>query len=328
MTTNMKRREFITLLGGAAAWPVAARAQRQPEMPVIGFIESGAADEDRARAFRVGLGRAGYVDGQNVTIEYHWLEGQLDQLSALISDLVRRRAAGLVALGNPQIAIAAKTATDAIPIVFSIGDDPVKLGLVASLNRPGGNVTGFNFFNTEVMAKRLSLLHDLLPKAIDIAVLVSRTTNAASELHLVQEAAGRLGLRIRVLNASTSQEIDDAFATLTRERPDALFVAPNSYFTSRRVQLAILAARDRIPASYASREIVAAGGLMSYGTDIKDGYRQAGAYIGSILKGAKPADLPVQQATKFELVINLATAKALGIQIPPTLLAITDEVIE
>ncbi len=324
------RRDFITLLGGvAAASPLAARAQ-QSMLPLIGFIESGAADEDRARAFRAGLGRAGYVDGQNVMIESHWLQGQTRQLPDLISDLVRRRAAGIAALGSPQIAISAKAATDKIPIVFSIGEDPVNLDLVASLNRPGGNVTGFNFLNTEVLAKRLSLLHDLVPKAVEIAFLVSPGTRAGSEAYLgrLQDAARGLGLRIRVINASTSSEIDDAFAKFARERPDALYVGPNAFFTGRRVQLAGLAARERIPASYASSEIVAAGGLMSYGTDIKDSYRQAGAYLGSILKGAKPADLPVMQATKFELVINLQTAKTLGLDVPPTLLAIADDVIE
>jgi len=243
--------------------------------------------------------------------------------------LVQRRAGGLAALGSPQIAIAAKAATETIPIVFSIGDDPVRLGLVASLSRPGGNVTGFNAFNTEVIAKRLSLMQDLAPAAVDIAALVNpATVPARVTAQRVQEAARSLGLRVRVLNASTSREIDEAFATFTREHTDALFVAPSAFFSSRRAQLANLAARDRIPASYASRESVAAGGLMSYGTDIKDSYRQAGVYIGSILKGAKAGDLPVMQATKFEFVINLQTAKTLNIEIPPTLLARADEVIE
>jgi putative ABC transport system substrate-binding protein len=285
--------------------------------------------KNRARAFRVGLSRAGYIDGQNVTVEYHWLGGQFGQLPLLISDLVQRRAGGLAALGSPQIAIAAKAATETIPIVFSIGDDPVRLGLVASLSRPGGNVTGFNAFNTEVIAKRLSLMQDLAPAAVDIAALVNpATVPARVTAQRVQEAARSLGLRVRVLNASTSREIDEAFATFTREHTDALFVAPSAFFSSRRAQLANLAARDRIPASYASRESVAAGGLMSYGTDIKDSYRQAGVYIGSILKGAKAGDLPVMQATKFEFVINLQTAKTLNIEIPPTLLARADEVIE
>ena len=258
-------------------------------------------------AFRKGLSETGYVEGQNVTIEYHWLEGQYDRLPALMADLVRRRVAVIATPGIPPAAIAAKAATATIPIVFGVGEDPVKLGLVASLARPGGNATGINFFTQEVVAKRLGLLHELVPKAVRVAVLVNPANATAAETTLrdVQEAARAIGLQIHVLNASTIGEIDAAFATLVRERPDALFVAPDGFFTSRRVQFATLAARDRIPAAYANREYVAAGGLMSYGTDIADRYRQIGVYTGNILKGAKPADLPVVQSTKFEFVINL-----------------------
>jgi putative tryptophan/tyrosine transport system substrate-binding protein len=325
----MRRREFIAGLGSAAAWPLAARAQ-QPALPVIGFVNPGSADAwaDRVRAFRKGLGETGYVEGQNVTIEYHWLEGHYDRLPALMADLVRRRVTVIVAPVTPA-AIAAKAATAIIPIVFGVGDDPVKLGLVASLARPGGNATGSNSFSMEVDAKRIGLLHELVPKAVRVAVLLN-PANPTAELILreVQEAARVIGLQIQVLNATTSAEIDAAFASLAHDRPDALFVAPDSFFTSRRVQITILAARGRIPATYTAGEYVAAGGLMSYGTDILDRFRQVGVYAGNILKGAQPADLPVMQSTKFELVINLKTAKALGIQVPETLLATADEVIE
>ena len=327
----MRRREFITLLGGAAAaWPLAARAQ-QPAMPVVGFIRDGSADASArfAAAFRKGLNETGYVEGQNVTVEYHWLEGQYDRLPALMADLVRRQVAVIATPGSVP-ALAAKAATATIPIVFGVGDDPVKLGLVASLARPGGNATGINFFTTEVAAKRLRLLHDLVPKAVRIAVLVNPANAAAAEstLREVQEAAPTIGLQIQILNATTIGEIDAAFATLARERPDALFVAADAFFISRRVQFATLTARDRIPATYAIRDLVAAGGLMSYGTDLADMFRQVGVYTGSILKGAKPADLPVLQSTKFEFVINLQTARALGIDVPPGVLSIADEVIE
>ena len=301
-------------------------------MPVVGFVNGGSADASAGHvaAFRKGLGETGYVEGQNVTVEYHWLEGQYDRLPALMADLVRRRVAVIATPGSTPAALAAKAATATIPIVFGVGEDPVKLGLVASLARPGGNATGINFFAQEVVAKRLGLLHELVPKAVRVAVLVNpaNATSAETTLRDVQEAARAIGLQIQVLNASTSREIDAAFATLARERPDALFVAADAFFASRRVQFATLAARDRIPAAYANRDFVAAGGLMSYGTDFADSYRQVGVYTGNILKGAKPADLPVVQSTKFEFVINLQTAKALGIDVPPTLLAIADEVIE
>jgi putative ABC transport system substrate-binding protein len=326
----MKRREFLTLLGSAAAWPLAVRAQ-QPQMPVVGFINGGSADTfaDRVRAFRKGLNETGHVEGQNVTVEYHWLEGRFDHLPALMADLVRRRVAVIATPGSTAGAIAAKAATATIPIVFGVADDPVRLGLVASLARPGGNATGINFFSLEVVAKRLGLLHDLLPKAVRVAVLVNpdpSTTEAT--LREVQEAASTIGLQIHVLNATTIGEIDAAFATLARERPDALFVASNAFFTSRRAQFVTLTARDRIPATYANRDIVAAGGLMSYGTDFADTFRQVGVYIGRILKGAKPADLPVVQSTKIEFVLNLQTARALGIEVPSGVLSIADEVIE
>ena len=327
----MQRRDFITLLGGAAvAWPLAARAQ-QPTMPVVGFVRDGSADGNArfVAAFRKGLNENGYVDGQNVTVEYHWLEGQYDRLPALMADLVRRRVAVIAAPGGVP-ALAAKAATATTPIVFGVGGDPVQLGLVASLARPGGNVTGINFFNTEVVAKRLRLLHDLVPNAVRVAVLVNprNASTAKSNLRELQEAAPTLGLQIQILNASTTGEIDAAFANLARERPDALFVTGDAFFVSRRVQLATLTTYDRIPAVYSIRDHVAAGGLMSYGTDLADMFHQVGVYTGTILKGAKPADLPVLQTTKFEFVINRTTAKALGLTIPAGVLSIADEVIE
>jgi putative tryptophan/tyrosine transport system substrate-binding protein len=326
----MRRREFIGGLGSAAAWPLAARAQ-QPALPVIGFVDSGSAEASAGyvAAFRKGLGETGYVEGQNVTVEYHWLEGQYDRLPALMADLVRRRVAVIATPASFPASIAAKAATATIPIVFGVADDPVKLGLVASLARPGGNATGINSFSTEVVAKRLALLHELVPKAVRFAVLLNPgNANAEPNLRDVQEAAQIIGLQIHVLNASTSGEIDAAFATLARERPDALFVAPDSFFTSRRVQIATLAARDRIAAAYANRDLVEVGGLMSYGTNPADRFRETGVYTGKILNGAKPADLPVLQPTKFEFVINLGTARALGLTIPETLLATADEVIQ
>jgi putative ABC transport system substrate-binding protein len=281
-------------------------------------------------AFRKGLGETGYVEGQNVTVEYHWLEGQYDRLPALMADLVRRRVAVIATPASLPASIAATAATATIPIVFGVADDPVKLGLVASLARPGGNATGINIFSTEVAAKRLGLLHELVPKAVRVAVLVNPANVPAAEAALreVQEAARTIGLQIHVLNASTSREIDAVFATLARERPDALFVAPDSFLTSRNVQITTLAARGGIAAAYSNRDFVVAGGLMSYGTDLADAYRQVGVYTGNILKGAKPTDLPVVQSTRFELLINLKAAKTLGLTIPETLLATADEVIE
>jgi putative tryptophan/tyrosine transport system substrate-binding protein len=327
----VRRREFITLLGAATAWPLAARAQ-QPTLPVVGFIRDGSADASArfAAAFRKGLNETGYVEGQNVTVEYHWLEGQYDRLPALVAELVRRQVAVIAAPGNVP-ALAAKAATATIPIVFGVGGDPVLLGLVASLARPGGNVTGVNFFVNEVAAKRLRLLHDLVPKAVRIAVLLNPANAAVAETTLrdVREAAPTIGLQIQMtLNASTTGEINEAFATLARERPDALFVAGDAFFVSQRAQLATLTARHQIPAAYSVRELVAAGGLMSYGSDLADMFHQVGVYTGSILKGAKPAELPVLQSTKFEFVINLQTARALGIEVPSALLLIADEVIE
>jgi putative ABC transport system substrate-binding protein len=325
----VRRRDFIAGLGGAAAWPLAARAQ-QPALPVIGLVAAGSVggSAHHVAAFRQGLGETGYVENQNVTVEYHWLEGQYDRLPALMADLVRRHVAIIATPASTAAAIAAKAATATIPIVFSAGNDPVKLGLVASLARPGGNTTGVNFFVTELMAKRL--LHELVPKAVHVAVLVNpaNATTKQTTLRDVREAARVLGLQIKVLNASTSREIDAAFATLARERPDALFVAPDAFFTDRREQIVGLAARNKIPAVYDQRDYIPVGGLMSYGTNITDSVRQVGAYTGDILKGAKPADLPVVQATRFELVINLTTAKTLGLTVPETLLATADEVIQ
>ena len=331
MGFDMRRREFITLLGGAvASSPLAARAQ-QAALPVVGFVRDGSAASSArlVAAFRKGLGEAGYVDGQNVTVEYHWLEGQYDRVPALLADLVRRQVA-VIATAGTLPALAARAATSTIPIVFGVGDDPVRLGLVASLARPGGNATGVNFFANEVTAKRLRLLHDLVPKAVRIAVLLNPENATISEVTIrnVQEAAPALGLQISILKASTIGEIDAVFATLAHEHTDALFVAGDAFFVSQRAQLAALTARHQIPAAYSVRELVAAGGLMSYGSDLADMFHQVGVFTGSILKGAKPADLPVLQSTKFEFVINLKTARALGIEVPSGLLLIADEVIE
>jgi putative ABC transport system substrate-binding protein len=326
----MQRREFITFLGGVATWPFAALAQ-QPVLPVVGFIRDGSADTSArlAAAFRKGLNETGYVEGQNVTVEYHWLEGQYDRLPALVADLVRRQVAVIATPGGVPTR-AAKAATATIPIVFGVGDNPVKLGLVANLARPGGNATGINLLTSEVVAKRLRLLHDLVPKAARVAVLVNpgNAPVAESTVREVQEAAPTLGLQIPIINATTNSEIDAAFAALAREHLDALFVAGDAFLASRRVQLVTLSARDRIPAIYATRDAVEAGGLMSYGPDLTEMFHQVGAYTGSILKGAKPADLPVLQSTKFEFVINLTTAKALGLTIPASVISIADDVIE
>ena len=300
-------------------------------MPVVGFIRNGAAEANAryAAAFRKGLSETGYVEGQNVTVEYHWLEGQYDRLPALMADLVRRQVA-VIATPGIMPSLAAKTATATIPIVFGVSEDPVRLGLVASLARPGGNTTGINFFVAEVAAKRLRLLHDLVPKAGRIAVLLNPASAANAEVTLrdVQEAAPTIGLQIQILNASTIGEIDAAFAILAHEHPDALFVGSDAFFTSRRGQFVTLTAVNKIPAAYANRDFVEAGGLMSYGTDIADMFHQVGVYTAKVLKGAKPADLSVIQSTKFELVINLQTARALGIEVPPGVISIADEVIE
>jgi putative ABC transport system substrate-binding protein len=326
----MKRRDFISLLGGAAAWPLAVRAQQG--MPVVGFVNLGSADAsaDRVRAFRKGLAEVGYVEGQNVTVEYHWLEGQFDRLPSLMTDLVRRRVALIATPANTSGAIAAKAATATIPIVFGVGEDPVKLGLVASLARPGGNATGINFFNAEITAKRLGLLHDLVPKAVRVAVLVNpaNASNAETTLREAEEAARATGLQIQVFNAITNREIEAVFASLARDRADVLFVAPEANFVSRRVQFATLATHYAIPVSYHSREFVEVGGLMSYGSDNLDMFRQVGVYTGQILKGTKPDDLPVLQPTKLEFVINLQTARVLGIEVPNSIQLLADELIE
>src|SRR5262245_32919149 len=327
----MRRREIITLLGGAAAWPLAARAQ-QTALPVVGLVSIRSADASarQAAALRKGLNETGYVEGQDVMVEYHWLDGRYDRLPSLMADLVRRRVAVIATPGLTVGAQAAKAATTTTPIVFGVGEDPVRLGLVASLFRLGGNATGINFFTREVAAKRLGLFHDLVPKAARIAVLVNPANHPIAELMLrdMPEAARAIGLQIQFLNASSGREIDAAFATLVRDRADALFVVGDGLFTSRRVQLATLAARDRMPTSCAGREMAEAGLLMSYGADNPDMWRQVGVYSGRILKGANPADLPVVQSTKFEFVINLQTARALGLEVPNSLQLLADEVIE
>jgi putative tryptophan/tyrosine transport system substrate-binding protein len=329
---DMRRRDFVALLGGAAvSLPLAARAQ-QPAMLVIGFLGGTSPDTfaDRVRAFRQGLKDTGYVEGENVAIEYRWAEGQFDRLPALAADLARRQVAVIVATGGITSAFAAKAATTIIPIVFGSGEDPVRLGLVASLARPGGNLTGINFVSTELAAKRLELLRELVPGAARVAVLVNpaNATGTETTLRDVEPAARAMGLQIQVLNASTSREIDAAFATFARERPDAIFVGQEVFFVSRRVQLANMAARHAVPMTSGSRDIVEVGGLMSYGSNIAEGHRQIGVYAGRILKGAKPADLPVVQSTKFELVINNQTARMLGLIVPDKLLVAADEVIE
>jgi putative ABC transport system substrate-binding protein len=328
----MRRREFIALIGGVVAtWPLGARGQ-QAGLPVVGFVNGGAADA-AARylaAFRKGLSETGFVEGRNVTVEYHWMEGRYDRIPTVIADLVRRQVAVIATPGSIEASLAAKTATSTIPIVFGSAVDPVELGLVTSLARPGGNATGTNFFAFEVASKQFGLLHELVPKASRFAVLVNPGTGVAIDITLraVQEAARTLALEVSVLKASTASEIDAAFEALARTRADALFIQADGFFASRRVQIATLAARERMPASYASREMVEAGLLMGYGTNIADMFRQVGIYTGSILQGARPADLPVIQATKFEFIINLQTAKSLGLDISPMLLARADEVIE
>ena len=329
----MRRRDFITLVGGATvAWPLVAQAQ-QPEHPVVAFINGGSAYTyaGRVSAFRKGLSETGYIEDQNVRVEYHWLEGHYERLPALLTEIIGRRVAVIATPASTPAAIAAKAATATIPIVFSVGEDPVALGLVVSLAHPGGNATGINIFAFELNSKRLALMHELLPKATRFAVLIN-PANAVSTREVtskaLKDAARTLGLELLFFNASTSEEIDAAFAAFAREKPDALFIGGDSFFVARQTQLATLAARDRIPTSCFLREMAQAGLLMSYGVSNDENFRQVGVYTGDILKGAKPADLPVLQATKFEFVINLQTAKSLGLDVPPTLLARADDVIE
>jgi putative ABC transport system substrate-binding protein len=327
----VRRREFITLLGGAvAAWPYAARAQ-QAAMPVVGFLNT-ASREGYARfvtAFRQGLKEAGYAEGENVSIEYRWAENQLDRLPGLAAELVRLRVAVIVATGGTAPAIAAKAATTTIPIVFVVPEDPVRLGLVASLSRPGANVTGVNIFTGELMPKRLELMHEMLPAMTRVAVFVNPANPRAEFQRSEVESAGRaMGLSTRIFNAGTGREINTVFATIARERPDALFFSPDPLYIVQRVQIATLAARHAIPTSFSIRDPVEVGGLMSYGSKASDGYREAGVYTGRVLKGTKPADLPVVQTSKFELVISAQTALMLGLTIPDRLLAVADEVIE
>jgi putative ABC transport system substrate-binding protein len=327
----MRRRDFISLIGGAAAaLPLAARAQ-QPPMPVIGFLNAASPGPLRQQitAFLGGLKESSYVEGQNVAIEYRWAEGQYDRLPALVADLVRRQVSVIVSGGGAPAVLAAKAATTTIPIVFNTGADPIGLGLVASLNRPGGNITGVYQFTSGLEAKRLGLLHEMVPKATSVAVLINPNfADAENQLRDVQEAASRLGVQLVVVRANAESEFDAAFSALVRERAGALLVCGSPFFNGRREQLVVLAARHAVPAIFEWRDFAAAGGLMSYGTSLADAYRQVGVYAGQILRGAKPGDLPVVQSTKFELVINLSTAKALGVEVPPTLSARGDEVIE
>jgi putative ABC transport system substrate-binding protein len=326
---QMKRREVITLLGGAAAWPVGARAQ-QPRLPVIGFLNSASPEgyAPYAAAFRQGLKEAGYVDGENVTIEYRWAEGRYERLPTQAADLVRRQVSVIAATSTPAIP-AAKEATSTIPIVFTTGADPVTLGFVASLNKPGGNVTGVNFFTAELGSKQAELLHELIPAAARVGLLVNPNYPPTDAMTRdTTAAASAIGFHIDVMQATDSREIEAAFGALVRNRVDALLVGSDSFFVSRRLQIATLATRHAIPVVYPVRDFAEAGGLMSYGASQTEAYRQAGIYTGKVLKGTKPADLPVMQSTKFELVINLPTARAIGLEIPPMLLARADDVIE
>jgi putative tryptophan/tyrosine transport system substrate-binding protein len=325
----MRRRDFITLLGCAGAWPRTVGAQQQP-MPVVGFLNASSPGPLRQQitAFLGGLKESGYVEGQNVAVEYRWAEGQYDRLPALVADLVRQQVTVIVSGGGAPAALAAKAATTTIPIVFSAGADPIRLGLVASLNRPGGNITGVYQFTSGLEAKRLGLLHEMVPKATSVAVLINPNfADAENQLRDVQEAAARLGVQLVVVRANAESEFDAAFSTLVRQGAGALLVSGSPFFNGRREQLVVLAARHAVPAIFEWRDFAAAGGLMSYGTSLADAYRQVGVYAGQILRGAKPGDLPVVQSTKFELAINLNTAKALGIEVPPTLSARADEII-
>ena len=326
---GMRRREFVSLFGAAVAWPLTGRAQ--PAMPVIGFLHSQPPDalSSRMESLRQGLRDMGYAEGENVAIEYRWAENQIDRLPALAADLVRQQVAVIAVVSEPAT-LAAKAATKTIPIVFGVANDPVMLGLVSSLARPGGNLTGINFFTAELTTKRLELLRELLPSMKRVAVLINPTNAALTEPALkdVQAAGRAMGLEIHLYNASTSREINAAFASLAGERPDALFVGPDPLYVSRRVQLTHLATRHAVPAVYSVRDFAEAGGLLSYGSNIREAWRQVGAYTGRVLKGTKPADLPVVQASKFELVINAETARTFGLTIPASLLAVADEVIE
>jgi putative ABC transport system substrate-binding protein len=326
----VRRREFITLVGGAAAWPLVARAQ-QPAMPSVGVLMGPANDasgQAQAQAFAKGLGDSGFIEGRNVAIEYRWAGGRSDLLQELAVDLVRRKVAVIATMSN-NAAVAAKAATSTIPIVFSVGGDPVKMGLVASLNRPAGNITGVSFLSTGTAAKRLELLHEMAPNATVVAALINPANlSSDTEMSEMQEAAHVLGFELHTLKASSEQDIDMAFTTLVKERVEALLIQGDSFFNARRRQLAALTLRHAIPAVGQAPDNVDAGILMSYGTSLSDAFRVVGVYVGRILKGEKPADLPIQQSSRFELVINLTTAKALGLTVPPNLLAIADEVIE
>jgi putative tryptophan/tyrosine transport system substrate-binding protein len=327
----MRRREFIWLFEGAAVlWPLAVYAQQRP-MPVIGFLNVASPGPLRQQiaAFREGLKESGYVEGQNVAVEYRWAEGQYERLPELAADLVRQQVSVIFVGGGAPAELAVKAATTTIPIVFSTGGDPVRSGLVASLNQPSGNITGVYHFATGLEAKRLGLLHEMLPKATPIAVLINPNyADAENQLRDVQEAAARLGVQLVVVRANAESDFNAAFSTVVQQRSGALLVCASPFFNNKREQLVVLAARHALPTIYEWRDFAAADGLMSYGTSLADAYRQAGVYAGLILKGAKPADLPTVQATRFEFVINLSTAKALGIEVPPTLWARADEVIE
>jgi putative ABC transport system substrate-binding protein len=331
MAIGIRRREFIGTFGGAAAvWPLAARTQQA--LPVVGFLHPGFSEDNVSllAAFREGLAETGYDEGRSVAIEYRWSQNHIDRLPALAAELVQRRVAVIAAVGGTLPALAAKAATTTIPIVFDVGEDPVKLGLVASLARPGGNLTGINFLTVELAAKRLELIRELVPTATRVAVLVNTVSTASTETQLrdLEAAARPMGLQVQVVSANTSHEIDAAFASFSRELPNALFVGTGTFFRSRRMQLVLLATRYAVPAMYSLRDFVEIGGLISYGANLTDAYRQVGVYSGRIIKGAKPLDLPVEQASKFQLVINLQAARVLGLDTPAKLLALADEVIE